>query len=47
MFDQQKVSMTTVNAGPIGTNGQLAQPIEAETKWPLFCRRHFEMHFLQ
>ena len=23
----------------------MAQHIEAETKWPMFCRRHFQMHF--
>ena len=22
------------------------QNIEAETKWPTFCRQHFQMHFL-
>ena len=26
--------------------GTLSEHIEAETKWPSFSRRHFQMHFL-
>ena len=29
----------------VGTDSQ--QHIEADKKWPQFCRRHFQMHFLE
>ena len=30
-----------------GTRGEISQHIEAETKWPTFHIRHFQMHFLE
>ena len=41
-----KCSLTTCKC-PLRPWARKPSHIEAETKWPPFCRRHFQMHFLQ